>query len=103
MQWWDRIIDTKTVNHYASHATFLTEINEILEEEKDHELFSAASTKILDRAHKKVTSEECASAQTHLSAEERQVFKEVLEKYTISEVLPLEQSRTKIKISYLRP
>ena len=32
-----------------------------------------------DRAYKKVTLEECTEAQTHLSAEERQAFKEDLE------------------------
>jgi len=41
MQWWDRIIDMKIFNHYESHSAFITEINELLEEEEDHELFSA--------------------------------------------------------------
>jgi len=67
---WDRIVDMKTVNHYESHSAFIAKIKELLEEKEDeHELFSDAKI-ILDIAYKKVTPEECAEAQTHLSAEE---------------------------------
>ena len=52
------------------------------EEEEDHELFSAEEpTKILDRAYQKVSPAECAEAQSHLSAGERQKLQQVLEKH----------------------
>ena len=60
----------KVVNHYESHSSLVVEINELLEEQEDeHELLSDAKI-ILYRAYKKITPEECAEAQTHLSAEE---------------------------------
>jgi len=52
------------------------------EEEEDHVLVSAEEpTKILNRAYQKVSPEECAEAQSHLSVEERHKFQQVLEKY----------------------
>ena len=80
VQWMDRMVEMKPVSFYEVQGMYAD--FEDVEEEEDHELFSAEEpTKILDRAYQKISPEECAEAQNHLSAEERQKFQQVLEKY----------------------
>ena len=76
----DRMVEMKPVSFYEFQGMYAD--FEDVEEEEDHELFSAEGpTKILDRAYQKVSPEECAEAQSHLSGEERHKVQQVLEKY----------------------
>ena len=81
VQWMDRIMQMETVSFYEAQGLYAD--FEDFEEEEDRELLSAEGRQIywICRAYQKVSPQECAEAQSHLSAEERQKFQQVLEKY----------------------
>ena len=85
IQWIDQSISMKMPRHY-DEMMVTSSINEQYEsgealDEAYAKLFEA--TQILERSYKKVTPEECTREQDHITEEEHNKFKSILERYKV--------------------
>ena len=86
IQWIDRSVKMKHPHHYD---LMITNLNRIYEDYEDKEALCEAcaelfeAKEILNQAYKKVSPNECANDQHHMSKDERLKFQAILEKHKV--------------------